>query len=112
MAFYLVWVTWYGVVNFYFAADVIKQRNYESTYVHFGRKPFVRKILDKSRGFAPVVFCFGHFLFWFAMHCLAMICYHSYWINSLAVVSWVMICVWNGACFYMEWFAKQYEKQL
>lgn len=113
MRFYLCWVTWYGFVNFVLAADTIKKKNYDSTYVHFGKKAFVKKLLDKFPRFMHgVVFCFGHFLFWFTFHIVAIVQYHFFWLNTAAIIGWGVISVWNGACYYMDWFAKKYEAQL
>ena len=108
---YLAWVTVYGLINFYFAHDVIKRKNYDNTYNYMSQKPAIKKILDKvGPSLAPIAFLTGHFLFWLAAHILAMIQYHWYWLNCAFMCYWLYVSVWNGACFYMDYFARKYEQ--
>lgn len=110
IGFYLIWVTVYGLVNFVIAAERIKRRNYDSTYIYFSRKPAIKKLLDKAGPFlAPIFFLGGHFAFFFISHIFAIIQFHFFWLNTLIMCTWLILSFWNGACFYMEYFAKKYE---
>ena len=46
------------------------------------------------------------------MHCIAVVCWHSYWLNITVVVFVMQWAIYQGACYYMDYFAKKYEKQL
>ena len=103
----------YGVVNFVLAADIIKRRNYDNTYNYMKQKPAIKKVLDKvSPKLAPVAFLAGHAVFWFLCHLVAMVQFWSFWLNVGMMVYWLYIAVWNGACYYMDYFARKYELQL
>ncbi|KAF9583436.1 hypothetical protein BGW38_009461 [Lunasporangiospora selenospora] len=42
----------------------------------------------------------------------ALLVYRSFKLNTAFLVSLFLVSVWNGACYYMEVFSKQYEVQL
>lgn len=47
------------------------------------------------------------------MTCLfALLTYRYFKLNTAFLVGLFLVSVWNGACYYMEVFSKQYEKQL
>lgn len=47
------------------------------------------------------------------MTCLfALLTYRYFRLNTAFLVGLFLVSVWNGACYYMEVFSKQYEKQL
>jgi hypothetical protein len=72
--FYIVWLVFYGLVNFVIAADRIKRRNYDSTYNLMKQKPTIKKILDfAGPKLAPFAFLLGHAVFWFLCHLVAMV---------------------------------------
>lgn len=52
----------------------------------------------------------GHFILFFSCHCLALLSWNSYEFNTLTVVLYTTVAIWNGAKYYMEYFAKKYEK--
>lgn len=53
-----------------------------------------------------------HFIMFIVTHFFAMLQYHYFWLSTLVVGMYCLLSVWNGACFYMEYFCKKYEKQL
>jgi len=111
--FYLVWCSLYGILNFVIAAERIKKRNYDSTYVHFNKKPGIHKLLQKfGLKFVPIIFLFAHFSFFFVCHLFAIVQFHFFYLNTFIVCMWMTLSFWNGACFYMEYFSKRYEMQL
>ncbi|KAG0246015.1 hypothetical protein B0O80DRAFT_415819 [Mortierella sp. GBAus27b] len=42
----------------------------------------------------------------------ALLFYRNFKLNTIFLVGLFHVSVWNGACYYMEVFSKQYEKQL
>ncbi|KAF9414408.1 hypothetical protein BGZ94_000404 [Podila epigama] len=42
----------------------------------------------------------------------ALLTYRNFKLNTVFLVGLFLVSVWNGACYYMEVFSKQYEKQL
>lgn len=50
-----------------------------------------------------------HFLFYASSHCLAIASWHSKWVSYTFATTWVFISFWNGACYYMDYFAKTYD---
>ncbi|KAG0336658.1 hypothetical protein BG004_007951 [Podila humilis] len=42
----------------------------------------------------------------------ALLIYRNFKLNTVFLVGLFLVSVWNGACYYMEVFSKQYEKQL
>jgi hypothetical protein len=108
--FYFIWLCVYGLVNFVLAADLIKRRNYDSTYNYMKQKPAIKKILDKvGTRLAPIAFLIGHAVFWFVCHLVAMVQFQFFWINLCIMIYWLYIAVWNGSCYYMDYFARKYE---
>lgn len=62
--------------------------------------------------FAPVVFMSGHVAFFFASSTVAIVSYFNYYVNTFFMLAWLTLSIWNGANFYMEYFAKKYEINL
>ncbi|KAF9117102.1 hypothetical protein BGX27_003564 [Mortierella sp. AM989] len=42
----------------------------------------------------------------------ALLLYRNFKLNTIFLVSLFIVSVWNGACYYMEVFSKQYEKHM
>lgn len=61
---------------------------------------------------SPKGFMVSHFIMFFTLHLIAIAEYHCFWVNTCIIAFYTLRCVWNGACFYMEYFCKKYEKQL
>lgn len=55
---------------------------------------------------------FGHFVFFIVSHLLAMVMIESYWFNVMMMSVYIGFSLWNGANYYMEYFAKKYESKL
>jgi len=62
--------------------------------------------------FAPVVFMSIHVMMFVVSSIFAMVGYHYYYVHTGMLVMWITVSIWNGANFYMEWFAKKYEANL
>ena len=109
-AVYFFWLVIYGLVNFVLAADLIKRRNYENLYNHLKTKPAVNKIINRlGPKVAPLAFLGGHAVFWFTCHLMAIVQFQSYWISHAFLVYWLYVAIWNGSCYYMDYFARKYE---
>jgi len=108
---YIVWIVLYGFINFVWAEETIRRKNYDNSFLYFRNKDGIKGVLDKAGPtFAPLVFLFGHFVIFLVMHCVAVICYHSFWLNTSLMVYFILVSFWNGSCYYMEHFAKKYEQ--
>lgn len=110
---YLCWSFVYSMINFIFAAERIRVRNYDNLYYYFQSLPQVQAFFKKyNLTLSPKGFMVSHFIMFVVLHLVAIVEYHCYWINLLIIMFYALRCVWNGACFYMEYFCKKYEKQL
>ena len=61
---------------------------------------------------SPPLFMLAHFTLFFVCHLGAVIAYHSFWFNTFIICLYSYVSVWNGACFYMDFFSKKYDKLL
>lgn len=110
---YLCWAVVYYLINFVISDEIIKKKNYDSTYMYFGRMKFAQNIFKKvGPSLSPLVFMVCHFLFFLFTHCVAILCYHYKYLNITIVCALYLISFWNGAGYYMSYFAKNYERQL
>ena len=108
---YIIWLTLYGFLNFVWAAEKIRKKNYDNTYLYFRNKDGVKGVLDKAGAtLAPLVFLFGHFVIFLSLHLVAVLCYHYFWLNTLLMAYYILLSFWNGSCYYMEHFAIKYEQ--
>jgi len=53
-----------------------------------------------------------HFIFYAVTHFLAILSFHFFWISFTIAFFMVTCAIWNGASYYMDYFAKVYEGQL
>ena len=82
-------------------------------YVYYYRQPGARRILHTfGVKFAPVVFMTCHILFFVVSSFFAIIAYHYFFVHTLMMIMWILVSIWNGANFYMEYFARKYETNL
>ena len=103
---YFVWLLIYGVCNFVLTSKV-SDFSIDSSYGYFSQNPALRK------KFSPVpmelVFLGAHFLYYFVLHCWAVLLFHNYWLNILACIVWMLWSFIQGANYYMDYFCKKYE---
>ena len=71
-----------------------------------------KNLLDKAGRFAPLAYMAFHLVFYSVTHILAIVSFHYYWVSMALSFSMVACTLWNGACYYMDFFAKKYEQQL
>ena len=55
--------------------------------------------------------CF-HFMFFIISTLFAIVAYYSFEAHTFLMVFWLTISIWNGANFYMEYFARKYDESL
>ena len=60
----------------------------------------------------PSLYLSCHFIYYAVTHFLAIACFHNFWVSYAMAFSMVIVALWNGACYYMDYFAKRYESQL
>lgn len=111
---YLIWSITYSMFNFMVCKERIIKKKRSNLYFYFLETPSVAKFCAARNWstVSPFAFMVTHFIMFFITHLIAMACYHSFWLNSFLLIVYAFIAVWNGACFYMEYFAKKYEAQL
>jgi hypothetical protein len=119
--FYFAWLGLYFVTNFVinFKHEKMYSRNYNTLYRWFYDNPYWRAVnvkLEKTTRLGdwsgPVHFCIGHYLFFEVSHLLAMLQFEYYWLNLGFCIFYILVAMWNGANYYMEFFAKRYEQKL
>ena len=71
-------------------------------------------LIPKSLGFIPkpIFFLFFHYVYYQACSCIAVLMWHSYILNMAVACFLMQLSVYQGACYYMDYFAKRYESQL
>ena len=110
---YFSWLAVYGFIKFVIFNGPVMDGTWDSTWGYFSRMKWVQNIIKNHGVFvAPLIFLFGHFVFYIVTHCIAVIAIHSMWINLALCVFWLIISFYNGANFYMESFSRKYEVQL
>jgi hypothetical protein len=76
-------------------------------------QPGPAKILQSfGLKYAPLVFMTLHICFFIFSSIFAIIAYSSFYVHTFLVLMWIMMSIWNGANFYMEYFARKYETNL
>lgn len=108
-----MWAFFYGISQFVITDKVVKYE-VDSVYGIFTKSKSYQKKTATMQKYVPLplIFLAGHFLFFFVMHCIGVMCWHSYWFNIVFVVFVMQWAIYQGACYYMDYFAKKYEKQL
>lgn len=111
IALYMVWAIIYYLINFVIAEEAIRTKNYDTTYMYFSRKSWVKDLFNKfGDGMAPIVFISCHFGFFLCTLIVAIICYYLKYLNLFIVCGLYLVSFWNGAGYYMSYFAKNYER--
>lgn len=108
VAAYLLWSVNYSMINFKVAKDRIRRKNHGNMYQLFCNMDIVKKVLGEN--VTPFGFMMTHFVLFIVNHLLAMLQFHSFWVSTAFVGYYSILSVWNGACYYMSYFAKKYEK--
>lgn len=109
---YLCWLVAYGFINFV-CTSRISSYELDSSYKTFTTIPALRKSVE-FMSFIPmeIVFLLCHFFYYLVLHIWALLMYNFYYLNMAACAFW---CIWSffqGANYYMDYFAKKYESQL
>jgi hypothetical protein len=107
---YLVWAVPYCGLLFSIKYERIKERKYDCLFMYCAGLPVFQPLLDfGGRDRLPVIFMTGHFVYYISSVLIAYVCFHSYYLHSLWMLATLYICFWNGASFYMDYFAKKYH---
>ena len=107
---YALWIAAYGYVNFVVCGKEIKSCQVQSCYQIFHGIPLLHKINKKYGVSFPVLFLLLHFSYYIVLHTFAILLYHSIVLNITMCVFWLLLSAFNGANYYMEYFARKYEK--
>lgn len=110
---YFLWLATYGFVNFVVRRDTIEKQNYLTLYKlqmqWKGLGPILRSFGIK---FAPIMFLVVHFVTFSILHLYAIACFHYEYLNKFHICWTLFFAFKNGADFYMDYFAKRYEKSI
>jgi hypothetical protein len=82
-------------------------------FVYYNKKASYRKLLNVfGVNQAPIVFMCIHVFFFLVSSVFAIIAYHNFYIHTFLMHLWILLSIWNGANFYMEYFSRKYEINL
>lgn len=84
----------------------------DSSYRTFTMDPKLREKFAFLPIPMPLLFLASHFFYYFILHCWAVLQFHCYYLNLLTCLIWCLTSFFNGANYYMDYFAKKYEAQL
>ena len=126
MMAYWCWLTAHGILVFYIYWDYIYETKQSTMYTLYWEKKWavrvfkwastltISKLLNRGtpEKCAPTCFCIAHSLFQLAALPVAMLAFKFYWVAMLASLFWIWCAFYNGACYYMDWFASKYEEKL
>ena len=112
-ALYAIWAFFYVLKIFVFSAKKIKERNYGTTYVYLFAMPFFQPMVQAvGQNNIPIFFMSLHLLYSIITILVAYICFINFYFHTLWVTGLLLWSVWNGASYYMDFFAKKYESSL
>lgn len=111
--FYCCWLAVYFCIHFVFIKDRIRTRNYDSMFKLYQAQTWSRNILYTfGKGKAAFMFVVIHFTFFLTCHICSYPCFFNYYWNTACILFWTMWSIWNGSCFYFNYFARRYEESL
>ena len=111
IALYLVWTSCNACIQFIICKDYIKRTNQLTLCTSFYDIKWSKKLLENSK-YPPLTYLTYHFYYFFVTHFIGVACWHSFAFSFVMSTLWIMIAFWNGACYYMDYFAKRYESSL
>lgn len=110
---YLIWAVPYSALLFSIKYEKIKQRKYDCLFMYCAGLPVFQPILDfGGRDRLPLIFMTGHFIYYISSVLIAYVCFHFFYLHSIWMLATLYISFWNGASFYMDYFAKKYQYSL
>jgi len=82
-------------------------------WTYYQEKAWAKKIIyTYGKNAAPFVFLTGHFLFTMVCHLISIFCIYNYYYHTFCIIFWLTWSIYNGSCFYMDYFSKKYEASL
>ena len=90
--------------------DKVLDGTLESVYKSFSKSVKVPKAMSFIP--KPILFLFFHFFYYSVCHLIAICLWQSYFVNMLVSTFLLQWAVYQGANYYMDFFAKRYESQL
>ncbi|KAF9962658.1 hypothetical protein BGZ65_008612 [Modicella reniformis] len=116
IALYLTWQVAYYVFVVVRQREKIEAGKRVTSYTWLLNDPKGGAIAKVAHTFGEkysIVTFMGMQLIYTFVTCLfALLLYRNFRLNTVFLVGLFIVSVWNGACYYMEVFSKQYEKQL
>ena len=106
---YLAWSCFNGSIQFLFCAGYIERTKQNSLFKYFYNFEWSRTKLIRAGKLAGPLYMAVHLIFYAATHVLALLCFHYFWISFTVSFFMVTCAIWNGASYYMDYFAKVYE---
>ena len=106
---YFVWLFFYGIFQFVLT-DKVADGTVDSVYQSFSKSVKVPNSLSFIP--TPILFLFFHFVYYTACHLVAVCLWYSYILNMFVAIFLMQWSIYQGANYYMDYFAKRYESQL
>ncbi|KAF8931040.1 hypothetical protein BGZ58_007846 [Dissophora ornata] len=116
IALYLTWQVAYYVFVVVRQREKIEAGKRVTSYTWLLNDPKGGMISKAAHTFGAkysiITFMAMQLVYTFVTCLFALLLYRNFKLNTLFLVGLFNVSVWNGACYYMEVFSKQYEKQL
>lgn len=113
LAYYFAWAFFYYMVNFVISARKIKERNYDNMWTYYHAKEWSRKLIYLfGKPWGQLTFLFFHMLWFVLAHFFAIPVLYFQSLHTFLLILWLTWSIWNGSCFYMDYFSKKYELSL
>mmetsp|Transcript_14033 Transcript_14033/g.28083 ORF Transcript_14033/g.28083 Transcript_14033/m.28083 type:complete len:763 (-) Transcript_14033:138-2426(-) len=113
LAVYLFWAALYYPKIFLFSKKKIERRKYATLFKYCADDLGIRKRLPRSvQPYSEFVFFVGHFALFMCGCLFVPLMDSSFVFHTIFTVVFFGVTVFNGANFYIEYFAKNYEKQI
>jgi len=110
---YVVWAAPYYGKMFIWSADKIERKKYATLYKYMALdRGILYKLPRRLQPHAKLIFILCHLGIFLGGAVYTPILYHSYWCHTLWLLFLLAVIIFNGAQFYIDYFAKHYESSL
>jgi hypothetical protein len=112
LGFYGVWAIFYCSMIFLVFGKHISRRNLQTLYSYSMSDPkHSKKLLSRGARWSKFLFMFHHFKLVMGLSTVTLVFFFSYWLGLLWLVSQLLIALYNGATYTIEFHSSKYEKQ-
>mmetsp|Transcript_66280 Transcript_66280/g.76921 ORF Transcript_66280/g.76921 Transcript_66280/m.76921 type:complete len:331 (-) Transcript_66280:162-1154(-) len=112
IGFYGVWALFYCSMIFLVFGKHISRRNLQTLYSYSMSDPkHSKKLLSRGAKWSKFLFMFNHFKVVVGLSTVTVAFFFSYWLGLLWLLSNLLIALYNGATYTVEFHSLKYEKQ-